>query len=163
MHTNGEVRMGTNSAYLAPKGLETIAQGFNPGLTAMKGRALKVAPNPADAGCNSKLAQYSNTPLLHHPACRIRGRGRRRGRERSAPRVAPEFGLCLPQTIECWAGYRPWIWCPFRAHRLKTPNPGLKPWAEIYCPFGAKTSSPERFINGGPFVTCAIETNTDEC
>src|SRR5258707_6395988 len=24
------------------------------------------APDPADAGCNSKLAQYSNTPSLHH-------------------------------------------------------------------------------------------------
>ena len=46
---------------------------------------------------------------------------------------------------------------------LKTPNPGLKPWAEIYSPFGAKTSSPERLINGGQFVTCAIGTNTNEC
>ena len=118
MHENAEVRMGTNSTYLAPKGLEIIAQGFNPGLTAMKRRALKAA-------------------LV--------------------------FGLRLPQMIECWAGYPPWIWCPFRAHRLKTPNPGLKPWAEIYCPFGAKTSSPERFINGGQFVTCAIGTNTNEC
>ena len=26
------------------------------------------APDPADAGCNSKLAQYSNTPILHNSA-----------------------------------------------------------------------------------------------
>jgi len=25
-------------------------------------------PNPADAGCNSDLVQYSNTPILHHSA-----------------------------------------------------------------------------------------------
>jgi hypothetical protein len=25
-------------------------------------------PNPADAGCNSDLAQYSHTPILHHSA-----------------------------------------------------------------------------------------------
>src|SRR5258708_20383667 len=25
-------------------------------------------PNPADAGCNSDLAEYSNTPTLHHSA-----------------------------------------------------------------------------------------------
>ncbi len=118
MHMNAEVRMGKNCTYLAPKGLKIIAQGFNPGLTAPKRRALK---------------------------------------------VAPVFGLPLPQTIERWAGYRPSIWCPFRAHRLKTPNPGLKPWAEIYCPFGAKASSLERFINVGQFVRCAIGTNTNEC
>ncbi len=31
------------------------------------------------------------------------------------------------------------IWCPFRAHRLEMPNPGLKPglkpWAELWSPF----------------------------
>jgi hypothetical protein len=40
--------------------------------------------NPADAGCNSDKAQYSNTPVLQHsstPLARIRGR---RGRVRSA-------------------------------------------------------------------------------
>jgi hypothetical protein len=33
-------------------------------------------PNPADAGCNSDLAQYSNTPTLHHsitPSLRAAG------------------------------------------------------------------------------------------
>jgi hypothetical protein len=175
--------MGTNNTYLAPKGIETIAQGFNPGLTAMKRRALKALPTPRPRGA---IPNWRSTPTLRYsitPRGRIRGRGRRRGQparrslwfvdfklrwltksgERSASRAAPELGLRLPQTIECWPGYRPWIWCPFRAHRLKTPNPGLKPWAEIYCPFGAKTSSPERFINGGQFVTCAIGTNTNEC
>jgi hypothetical protein len=173
MHENGEVRMGANNIYLAPKGPEIIAQGFNPGLTAMKGRTLKALPTPRTRGA---IPNWRSTPTLPPatlrvamragqysitPRGRIRGRGR--GRERSTSRVAPVFGLRLPQTIECWAGYRPWIWCPFRAHRLKTPNPGLKPWAEICCPFGAKTSSPERFINGRQFVTCAIGTNTNEC
>jgi hypothetical protein len=37
-------------------------------------------PDPADAGCNSQLAQYSNTPILR--VAGFRGRGRRRGRER---------------------------------------------------------------------------------
>ena len=27
------------------------------------------------------------------------------------------------------------IWCPFRARRLEMPNPGLKPWAELWSPF----------------------------
>lgn len=26
---------------------------------------------------------------------------------------------------------------PFRARGLRTTNPGLKPWAELFCPFGA--------------------------
>ena len=33
-----------------------------------------------------------------------------------------------------YASYQ--IWCPFRAHRLKPSNPGLKPWAKFLCPFG---------------------------
>jgi hypothetical protein len=35
------------------------------------------------------------------------------------------------------------FWCPFRAHRIKTPNPGvetwLKPWAEFWPPFRGRT------------------------
>jgi hypothetical protein len=27
----------------------------------------------------------------------------------------------------------------FRAHLVKTPNPGLKPWAILFCPFGARS------------------------
>jgi hypothetical protein len=37
--------------------------GFNPGLVVPQKRPESI-PNPADAGCNSDLAQYSNTPSL---------------------------------------------------------------------------------------------------
>jgi len=43
--------------------------------------SVKSTPNPADAGCNSQLAQYSNTPILHHsawPDSRTRTRTRTR-------------------------------------------------------------------------------------
>ena len=38
-----------------------------------------------------------------------------------------------------WLGdHRPYrIWCPFRAHRTKTANPGLKPWAKFFRRFAA--------------------------
>ena len=32
----------------------------------------------------------------------------------------------------CW---RAGFWCPFRAHRITTQHPGLKPWAELSPPF----------------------------
>jgi hypothetical protein len=47
----------------AMKWRNRIAQGFSPGLAFGKIRP-ESTPNPSDAGCNSKLAQYSNTPSL---------------------------------------------------------------------------------------------------
>jgi hypothetical protein len=35
--------------------------------------------------------------------------------------------------------WRVGFWCPFRAHRLRLPNPGLKPWAKSFCPVGAQS------------------------
>ena len=51
--------------FFARNGQQNLAQGFNPGLVIRSAGALKVAPEGV-AGCNSKLAQYSNTPILHH-------------------------------------------------------------------------------------------------
>jgi hypothetical protein len=43
--------------------------------------------------------------------------------------------------------WRAGFWCPFiRAHRLELPNPGLKPWAELFCPFGAETLYPSLML-----------------
>ena len=47
----------------AAKRLQIIAQGFSPGLGERMSRP-ESTPNPADPGCNSELAQYSNTPSL---------------------------------------------------------------------------------------------------
>jgi len=38
--------------------------GLQPWVCCSKGPCPESTPNPADAGCNSKLAQYSNTPSL---------------------------------------------------------------------------------------------------
>jgi hypothetical protein len=57
--------------FLTMKWSNRIAQGFSPGFSpgwATPQDRPESTPNPADAGCNSKLAQYSNTPILHHSA-----------------------------------------------------------------------------------------------
>lgn len=36
------------------------------------------------------------------------------------------------------------LWCPFRAHRTRTPYPGLKPWAVLLCSFGAEDDEDDR-------------------
>jgi len=71
-------------------------------------------PNPL-RGCNSDLAQYSNTPALHHsarPDSRTRTRTKR-----------------LVRAGAVWAD-----------------NPGLKPQAESYSPFGTRSDG---FFQGG--------------
>jgi hypothetical protein len=54
---------------------------------------------------------------------------------RSALKVAPER-----VRARCWFcefTTPRHLWCPFRAHLLIICYPGLKPWAESRCPFGA--------------------------
>jgi hypothetical protein len=86
-------------------------------------------PNPADAGCNSKLAQYSNTPILHHsawPDSRTRTKHLTRG-TRWAYR-----------SVELARQYRFVSLAPLSGRVLGTINPGLKPWAKLWSPFRAK-------------------------
>lgn len=58
-----------------------------------------------------------------------------------ALKVAPESGRDVAQTIAGCLGCAREVWHPFRAHRLKNRNPGLKPRAKIFCPFGAEALS----------------------
>jgi hypothetical protein len=54
-------------AGLSRKGLKDSAQVFlTLGPLVPAKHAQKAAPNPADAGCNSQLPQYSNTPILQY-------------------------------------------------------------------------------------------------
>jgi len=46
---------------------QRIPQGFSPGWGNTQDRP-ESSSNPADAGCNSDLAQYCHTPILHHSA-----------------------------------------------------------------------------------------------
>jgi hypothetical protein len=55
----------------------------------------------------------------------------------SALKVAPEC-RCFAMGRSILEDSSPQIGCPFRAYRICTLNPGLKPWAIIFCPFGAK-------------------------
>jgi hypothetical protein len=71
--------------------------------------------NPADGGGNSDNAQYSSTPKLHHSAWPD---SRTTTRTRTKRLTSATF----------WA------------RLLGTANPGLKPWAESYWPFGAETA-----------------------
>jgi hypothetical protein len=47
--------------------------------------------------------------------------------------MRPESGARMTERF--WGDMNPTrraaFWCPFRAHRIKTPNPGLKPWASM--------------------------------
>jgi hypothetical protein len=77
--------------------------------------------------------------------------GRRRGRERCASRVAPDGSGLVDLVRQCsWrsssgatfppSSQIPELWRTGRARLSETHNPGLKPWAESLCPFGAKFS-----------------------
>jgi hypothetical protein len=135
----------------APKGHKDSAQGFNPGLGVSQRRALKVAPTPRMRGAipnrlSTPTLQYSITP---------RGRIRGRGRERSASRVAPEFGAVTPKIADRRFGRPRLIFgCPFRAHRQKTHDPGLKPWAESCCSFGAEERVLELDLGSASMAIC---------
>jgi len=141
----------------APKGQKNLAQGFNPGLRVRPMRP-ESTPNPASAGCNSDNAQHSSTPKLHHSA-------RQDSRTRTAcptklllyqrlPLFVSEVGTTRTRTKRLTSGargveslrriverivrsrtHKPGA--TFRAHSVKTRYPGLKPWAESFCPFGA--------------------------
>src|SRR5258708_11689846 len=97
-------------------------------------------PNPADAGCNSQLAEYSNTPgrkasrsdaggpILHHSA-RPDSRTRTTTRTRTKRLTSGD-----PEVF----GAEPWIssraltsGATFRAP-LRLTDPGLKPWAMMF-------------------------------
>lgn len=57
--------------------------------------------------------------------------------ESSALKAAPECG-CFGTERSICNDSSPQIGCPFRAYRICILNPGLKPWAILFCPFGAK-------------------------
>jgi hypothetical protein len=106
--------------------------GLQPWVRQIETRALK-APPPRCAGA---IRRRRNTPILQYsnaPPARNRGRGRRRGRERSASRVAPVvrrtrgINTLFPKRTR-----RP----PLSGRVTASPNPGLKPWAVLYSPFG---------------------------
>ena len=124
--------------FFARNGQQNLAQGFSPGLVMRSAGALQVAPTPRTRGA---IPTMRNTPVLQNsitPLTRIRGRGRRRGRgrERSASGVAPEGVASTPAYGLFIYPSRP-ILCPVRAQRIKTLNPGLKPWAKFSCLFRA--------------------------
>ena len=64
--------------------------------------------------------------------------------EKYALKVASEGSLFLHGATRYRFGHERRIWCPFRARRLEMVNPGLKPWANIYRPFGRRWISSNR-------------------
>jgi hypothetical protein len=58
----------------------------------------------------------------------------------AALKVAADQGA-FTNTVGNLLGGSYQIWRPFGAHPEKMHNPGLKPWAMIYCPFGASNES----------------------
>jgi len=111
-----------------------IAQDFSPGLADTQNRPESTS-NPADAGCNSQLAQYSNTPILHHsawPDSRTRTRTKRLtsdDRRRCVSSNVTIRSICYTvDSIEpeyTCHGVRP----PLSGRFDGLPHPGLKPWA----------------------------------
>jgi hypothetical protein len=77
---------------LAPKGHNSLAQGFNPGLRVLK----RCAPKGHQIRCDERK---------------------------------------LHSTI--LGDNRAYSGATFSPHLFGTINPGLKPWAKIFCPFGA--------------------------
>jgi hypothetical protein len=98
---------------MTAKRLQIIAQGFSPGLDMTGSSALKALPIPRGG------VQFGE------------------GNPRTASRVAPEC-RCLGTGRSICNDSWPQIGCPFRAYRTCTLNPGLKPWAIIFCPSRAK-------------------------
>jgi len=129
--------VGSRSILLTMKWSNRKAQSFSPGWFGTENRP-ESTPDPADAGCNSDNAQYSSTPKLHHSA-RQNSRTRTTTRTRTK-RLTSGAGMLsswppLVQSITPSA--IPKSGAAFRAHSAKTENPGLKPWAELFCPSGA--------------------------
>jgi hypothetical protein len=72
-----------------------------------------------------------------------------KGQQDSAQGFNPGYGAHVgcarkvaPEGVRRWSGIHELntphrFWRPFRAHRVKTLHPGLKPWAESCRPFGA--------------------------
>jgi hypothetical protein len=148
----------------APKGQKNLAHGFNPGLR-MRTRRPESTPNPTDAGCNSDNAQYSSTPKLppatlrvamragHHSA-RQNSRTRTTTRTRTKRLTSGARGVkSLRRIVERIVRFgTPKSGATFRAHSVKTRYPGLKPWAESFCPFGACTDRRPRKRGLSTFV-----------
>jgi hypothetical protein len=104
----------SHDGFDAPKGPNNIAQGFSPGLAFQKMRPESI-PNLAVARCNSDKAFLEECLTS---GARIRSFSQSPSRLIGRP-ASP---------VSC---------ASFRARGLGTANPGLKPWAELFCPFGA--------------------------
>ena len=91
-------------------------------------------PQPAPQG-HKRLAQGFNPGLALRvmPACPPKFGSEGRRRKSGARRV----GVLRDTITACVQSTAPKSGACFRAHLVKTPNPGLKPWAILLCPFGA--------------------------
>ena len=69
------------------------------------------------------------------PACPPKFGSEGRRRKSGARRV----GVLRDTITACVQSTAPKSGASFRAHLVKTPNPGLKPWAILCCPFGASS------------------------
>jgi hypothetical protein len=136
------------------------ATGYSPGLQpwvdGLKRARPESTPNPADAGCNSKLAQYSNTPILHHsawPDSRTRTTTRTRTKRLTS---GARHWIVWPRDNETSSAntfgrhFSSFVPCPptmedSQGASFGNGNPGLKPWAMICSRFAATpTDSPDK-------------------
>ena len=106
---------------LAPKGHKDLARGFNPGLgvlerCALKGHEIRCDERKLHAIILGENRTYS-------------------GATREAVLGLPSPNCTPPRGVGS----------AFRAHLFATINPGLKPWAKIFCPFGAAYGPSPRF------------------
>jgi hypothetical protein len=125
----------SSGGVFAPKEQQNLAQGFNPGLTIPKTAALKVA---ADQGAftNTVGNLLGRSYRIWCPREALRPRPRRRPRPRFlAGGVLEYWSIGVLRLLRIAPAQR--AGDAFRAHPEKMHNPGLKPWAMIYCPFGA--------------------------
>jgi hypothetical protein len=127
------------------------SSGLQPWVNGTKRDALKGPPTPRMRGA---IPTVRNTPVLQNsitPLTRIRGRRRRRGRERSASGVAfevlsSEVGIGAVDGARCahdrWServkAPNPPLGCHLQGESSELRNPGLKPWAVLFTPFGGK-------------------------
>ena len=110
----GVLTPGTDKESARPEGAEDIVPLAHLSMQALGTTLYRPfsTSNPAAAGCNSDLAQYSHTPILHHSAWPD-------SRTTTTTRTSTKSLV--------------------RAAHLMDVFLGLKPQAESYCPFGAET------------------------
>jgi hypothetical protein len=135
---DADPRSSSSTRSSAPKEQQDSAQGFNPGSCVFCRCALKGHPKMRRGRPHRRSAILGVTaPNSGATREALRSRPRRRPRPRIRPRgvmeywsvgVLRQFGIA-PRVRG--------VGTAFRARRWETPNPGLKPWAESLCPFGA--------------------------